>query len=286
MTPESAILLIYCPDRKGLVASVTEFLAKNNGNIVSLDQYVDAPKSVFFMRIEWDLTDFAIPKKKVGEYFDTLIGKKFAMNWRLYFSTDTPRMAIYVSKIPHCLFDILARVHTGEWRVKIPLIISNHRDLEPLAEKFAIPYHFVAKTPETKAKSEEREFALLAEHKIDFIVLARYMQILSEKYFENYPNRIINIHHSFLPAFRGAKPYHSAYNRGVKVIGATSHYITPELDEGPIIEQEVVRISHTDSVADLIRKGQDLEKIVLARAIWYHIQHRILVYDNRTVIFS
>jgi len=281
----SAILLIHCPDRKGLIASVTEFIHKNNGNIIYLDQHVDAVKQVFFMRVEWELENFVIPTGKIGEYFETLIARPFGMKWTLYFSTAVPRMAIFVSKLPHCLFDILARCQSGEWKVEVPLIISNHPELETVVRRFGIDFHCLPLTAANKPAQEQKQHALVQEYKIDFIVLARYMQILTDEFVAHYPNRIINIHHSFLPAFPGAKPHHAAYERGVKIIGATSHYVTAQLDEGPIIEQDVVRVSHHDSVDDLMRKGRDLEKVVLSRAIRHHLQRKILVYDNRTVVF-
>jgi len=284
--PHSAILLIHCPDRQGIVASVTEFIYKNKGNITYLEQHVDSQKRIFFMRIEWELGEFMIPTDKIGEYFQTLIGKRFEMQWKLYFPEDIPRMAIFVSKLPHCLFDIIARCQAGEIKVVLPLIISNHPDLQAVAEKFKIDFHLFPINKSNKHHQEQQELSLLKEYQVDFIVLARYMQILSAEFVTHYPNKIINIHHSFLPAFPGARPYHSAYERGVKVVGATSHYVTADLDAGPIIEQDVVRVSHTDSVQDLIRKGRDLEKVVLARAIWHHIQRKILVFDNRTIIFS
>jgi len=282
----SAILLIHCPDRKGLVLSITEFIHANEGNIIYLDQHVDHHKKIFFMRIEWDLTGFLIPRDKIGEYFQVLIAKKFNMTWQLHFSDAVPRMALFVSKLPHCLYDIISRWQSAEWNVEIPLIISNHNDLKPIAEKFGIEFHYIPKDEKNKIKQEARELMLLKEHKIDLIVLARYMQILSKNFISKYDSRIINIHHSFLPAFPGAKPYHSAYERGVKIIGSTSHYVTSDLDAGPIIKQDVTSVSHADSVQDLIRKGRDLEKLVLSRAIWKHLQRKILVYDNRTVIFS
>jgi formyltetrahydrofolate deformylase len=283
---KSAILLIHCPDRKGIVVSVTEFIFKNKGNILYLDQHVDTEKAVFFMRVAWDLSGFVIPTAKIAEYFDTLVGKRFDMHWKFHFSDDVPRMALFVSKLPHCLYDILSRVQAGEWRVEIPLVISNHESLQPVAEQFGVPYHVISKDKVDKAAQEEKELELLRQHGINFIVLARYMQILSDTFVGHFPNQIINIHHSFLPAFPGAKPYHSAHDRGVKIIGATSHYVTSELDAGPIIEQDVTRVSHVDTVDDLVRKGRDLEKLVLSRAVWYHIQRKILAYDNRTVIFS
>ncbi len=282
----SVILLMHCPDQKGIIATVTEFITKNQGNIIYLDQYVDPVKNVFFMRIEWELDQFVIPPEKIGEYFDTLIARRFQIKWKLYFSHQIPRMAIFVSKLPHCLYDVLARWKAGEFRVEIPLIISNHKDLQPVAEQFGVDFYHFPITPENKSEQEAKELALLEEYHIDFIVLARYMQILSDQFVACYPNKIINIHHSFLPAFPGARPYHSAYERGVKVIGATSHYVTAELDQGPIIEQDVVRVSHTDTVADFIRKGRDLEKIVLSRAIWWHLQRKTLVYENKTIVFT
>ena len=282
----SAILLIHCPDRKGLVSAITEFIFKNDGNILYLDQHVDAEQNIFFMRVELDLANFSIHSEKIGEYFDTLIGEKFEMQWRLYFSDYTPRMAIFVSKMSHCLHDILSRSQSGEWNVEVPLIISNHTDLEPIAKTFGIDHHTISVTKENKKNAEEKQLEFLKKYKIDFIVLARYMQILSDEFVSHYPNKIINIHHSFLPAFPGAKPYHSAYERGVKIIGATSHYVTADLDAGPIIEQSVVRVSHKDNIEDLVRKGRDLEKVVLSQAIWHHLKRHILVYGNRTLIFD
>lgn len=283
---QSAILLIHCPDKRGIVATVAEFVHKNGGNIIHLDQHVDPECGVFFMRVEWELAGFAIPAEKIGEFFQILIAEKFDMQWRLYFSKETPRMAVFVSKLSHCLYDILASWQSKEWKVDLPLIISNHSDMQPVAEKFGVPFRQFKVTKENKAEVEREQLALLKEHKINFIVLARYMQILSSDFVKEYPNRIINIHHSFLPAFPGAKPYHSAYERGVKIIGATSHYVTADLDAGPIIEQDVVRVSHKDEIRDLVRKGRDLEKIVLSRAIWCHLKRTVLVYNNRTVIFG
>jgi formyltetrahydrofolate deformylase len=282
----SAILLIHCPDRTGLVASITEFIGKYNGNILYLDQHVDLQKKVFFMRVEWDLANFSINDKEIGLEFGKIIGDKFNMTWKLYFSDERLRMALFVSEFSHCLYDIISRCHSGEWNVDIPVIISNHSKLKPVAEKFGIDFIQFPVSKTNKFEQEKLELELLEKLNIDFIVLARYMQILSNKFVSHYPNRIINIHHSFLPAFPGAKPYHSAYERGVKVIGSTSHYVTVDLDAGPIIDQDVVRVTHADAIADLVRKGRDLEKVVLSRAIWYHIQRKILVYDNRTVIFT
>ena len=281
----SVILLIHCPDRKGLVASVTDFIHKNDGNILYLDQHVDFQKQMFFMRVEWALIDFKISPDNIKEIFQKSIAAKFGMHWRLFFSDEIPRMAIFVSKLSHCLYDILSRYQSGEWKIEVPLIISNHPDLEKVANEFNIDYNFFPITKTNKLEQERTQLTLLNSYNIDFIVLARYMQILSEELVSHYPSKIINIHHAFLPAFPGAKPYHSAYEHGVKIVGATSHYVTAELDSGPIIEQDVVRVSHSDLIGDLIRKGRDLEKIVLSRAIWNHTQRKILVYDNRTVIF-
>ena len=282
----TAILLIHCPDRQGILATVTEFLNKNHGNIIYLDQHVDRQESIFYMRVEWELDNFVIPSNKIGEYFDTLIARSLQMNWRIYFTDDIPRMALFVSKMPHCLFDILARYTAGEWDVELPLIISNHEILRPVAERFGVDFHYFPINTENKAEQEKLEIELLKENKIDFLVLARYMQILSPDIINQFPNKIINIHHSFLPAFAGAKPYHAAHQRGVKIIGATSHYVTSELDAGPIIEQDVTRCSHIDTVEKLVRKGRDLEKIVLSQAVYKHLQRKILVYKNRTVVFN
>ena len=282
----TAKLLLHCPDKPGILAEVTDFITVNKGNIIYLDQYVDHVENIFFMRIERELKDFLVPQEKIEDYFRTLYGQKYEMDFRLYFSDVKPRMAIFVSKLSHCLFDMLARYTAGEWNVEIPLIISNHPDLQHVAERFGIPFYLFPITKETKEEQERKEMELLAKHKITFIVLARYMQVISEQMINAYPNKIINIHHSFLPAFVGAKPYHAAFQRGVKIIGATSHYVTTELDAGPIIEQDVVRITHKDSIEDLVNKGKDLEKIVLSRAVQKHIERKVLAYKNKTVIFS
>jgi len=282
----SAILLMHCPDAKGIVAQVTAFINDNNGNIITLDEHVDRLDKTFYMRIEWELNGFLIPQEKIADFFSTLIAVRYNMKWSIYFSSQQPRMAIFVSKLSHCLYDILSRVHSGEWEVDIPLIISNHRDLEPVAKQFGIPFHQVDINEKNKAEMEKVQLALLKKHQVTFVVLARYMQIISNNFIQHYPNAIINIHHSFLPAFPGAKPYHSAYERGVKIIGATSHYVTNELDAGPIIDQDVVRVSHRDSIDRLIMKGKDVEKLVLSRAILLHLHRRILVYNNRTVVFN
>lgn len=283
---KTAKLLLHCPDRPGILAEVTDFITVNKGNIVYLDQYVDHVENIFFMRIEWELDCFLVPQEKIHDYFATLYAQKYAMEFRLYFSGYTPRMAIFVSKMSHCLYDLLARYSAGEWNVHVPLIISNHPDLEHVAKRFDIPFYLFPITKENKIEQEERELRLMEEYRVNFIVLARYMQVVSEQMIDAFPNRIINIHHSFLPAFVGAKPYHAAFERGVKIIGATSHYVTTHLDAGPIIEQDVVRITHKDTVQDLVNKGKDLEKIVLSRAVQKHIERKILTYKNKTVIFS
>ncbi len=282
----AAILLIHCPDQKGIVIAVTEFIFKNGGNILQLDQHVDAEQKVFFMRVAWDLSDFLIERDKLAEYFNTLVASRFEMRFRLHFADQRLRMALFVSQLPHCFYDILARYEAQEWQVDIPLVISNHDRMRPVAERLGIDFHHFPIDAQNKADQEAQQLALLREQRIDFIVLARYMQILSEAFIHAYPERIINIHHSFLPAFPGARPYHSAYRRGVKIIGATSHYVTAELDAGPIIEQDVTRVTHEDAVDDLVRKGRDLEKVVLARAVWHHLNHTVLVYDNRSIVFE
>jgi formyltetrahydrofolate deformylase len=282
----SAILLMHCPDAKGIVAQVTAFINDNNGNIITLDEHVDRHDKTFYMRIEWELDGFLIPQPKIADFFNTLIATRYNMNWKIYFSDQQPRMALFVSKLSHCLYDILSRVHSGEWEVDIPLIIGNHNDLEPVARQFGIPFFNIEKNESNKAEMEQKELDLLKKHQVTFVVLARYMQIISDDFISNYPNAIINIHHSFLPAFPGARPYHSAYERGVKIIGATSHYVTSELDAGPIIDQDVVRVSHRDSIDRLIMKGKDVEKLVLSRAILLHLNRRILVYNNKTVVFN
>jgi len=282
----TAILLIYCPDKQGILAAVTEFLNENQGNIIYLDQHVDHEEAIFYMRVEWELEKFAIPREKIADYFQTLIAQKFEIKFSLHFSDQRPRMAVFVSKMSHCLFDILSRYTAGEWDADIPLIISNHDTLRSVAERFGIEFILMEKNSANKAEQEKKEIEILKQYNIDFVVLARYMQVLSDHFVSNFPNRIINIHHSFLPAFAGAKPYHAAHERGVKIIGATSHYVTTDLDAGPIIAQNVVRISHIDTVDSLIRKGRDLEKIVLSEAVYMHLQRKILVYNNRTVVFS
>lgn len=284
----TAILLLHCPDKRGIITEITKFITDNNGNIVYLDQYVDRQDGVFFMRLEWELDGFVIPREKLKDYFQTLYATRYDMTFSLYFNDVKPRMAIFVSKMNHCLYDLLARYNAGEWNVEIPCIVSNHDDLRYVAEQFGIPYHVwrINKDHSNKEEVERAEMELLAGERVTFIVLARYMQIISERMIDAYPHHIINIHHSFLPAFIGAKPYHQAWERGVKIIGATSHYVTTELDAGPIIEQDVVRITHKDTPESLVLKGRDLEKIVLSRAVTKHIERKILTYNNKTIIFS
>lgn len=286
VTRNRAILLIHCTDRKGLISTITHFLFEHNGNIVDLDEHVEKEEGVFFMRVEWELDAFDIPRDQIHAAFKERIADRFEMQWQLHFTDKVPRMAIFVSKASHCLHDILSRHYSGEWQIEIPAIIANHHTHEEVARRFGIPFHYFEVTKENKAEVEQQQLQLLAELKVDFLILARYMQVLSSTFIAAYPHRIINIHHSFLPAFAGAKPYHRAHERGVKIIGATSHYVTADLDAGPIIEQDVVRVSHKDTVDDLVRKGKDLEKIVLSRAIWTHLQRKTLVHNNRTVIFD
>ena len=284
----TAILLLHCPDQPGIISEMTRFITDNQGNIVYLDQYVDRQDGIFFMRMEWELDNFLIPRDKIKEYLDTLYAQKYSMTCNLYFNDVKPRMAIFVSKMSHCLYDLLARYKAGEFNVDIPCIVSNHEELRYVGEQFNIPFHVwsIKKERSNKAEVEQAEMELLAKEKVTFIVLARYMQIISDDMIKSYPNHIINIHHSFLPAFIGAKPYHQAWERGVKIIGATSHYVTAELDAGPIIEQDVVRITHKDTPESLVLKGRDLEKIVLSRAVKKHIERKILTYHNKTIIFS
>ena len=281
----TAILLLSCPDRKGLVAGVSDFIYRNEGNILHADQHIDPEKSIFLQRVEWELKGFQIPREQIADEFRPL-AERFGMTWELRFSDYVPRMAILVSKIEHCMYDLLSRQRMGEFKVRIPVVISNHPDLQSIAESFGAAFHCIPLSAETRATGERRMLEHLREHQIDFVVLARYMRILSGDFVSHYPNRIINIHHSFLPAFAGGRPYHQAFERGVKIIGATAHYVTADLDAGPIIEQDVVRVSHRDSVQDLIRKGRDLEKLVLARAVNLHLSNRILAYENKTVVFD
>jgi formyltetrahydrofolate deformylase len=279
------IVLINCNDRQGIIASVTNFIQQQNGNIVYIDQHVDRENLMFFMRLECEFAKATFSVEKFEENFAETFSEKFNMNWQLFDADMKPKMALFVSKYEHCLYDILSRYSANELDVEIPLIISNHPDLEYIANSFNIPYYYIKVTKDTKKVAEDLQLKLLQEYEVDFIVLARYMQIISSKLIEDYTNHIINIHHSFLPAFPGAKPYHSAFARGVKIIGATSHYVTEDLDEGPIIEQDITRVTHTNTIKDFILKGKDLEKIVLSRAIKLHIKRKVMVYKNKTVVF-
>jgi formyltetrahydrofolate deformylase len=279
-------LLINCKDQAGIIATTTNFIQHEKGNIIYLDQHVDAEIGVFFMRLEsvFSSPDFSL--ERIRQRFENQIAGVYQMEWQLFPANLKPKMALFVSKYDHCLYDILGRYDAGELLVEIPFILSNHADLKPIADKFNIPFYHVPVTKETKAVAAEKQLELLKKHQVDFVVLARYMQIISPALIQAYPHKIINIHHSFLPAFVGAKPYHSAFKRGVKIIGATSHYVTEELDEGPIIEQDVARVTHAYTIPDLIAKGRDLEKIVLSTAIKLHIDRKTMVYNNKTVVFS
>ncbi len=283
---QNITLLIHCKDQKGIIAAVTNFIVKVEGNITYIDQHVDVEQDVFFMRLESQLTNPEISLAAIKEDFKQTIAQDFNMAWDFYNKDLKPKMALFVSKYKHCLYDILGRYSAGELNVEIPLIISNHMDLKPIADQFNIPFYHVPFTKDNKEEGEQQQIALLKKYEVNFIVLARYMQIITPKLIALYQNKIINIHHSFLPAFPGAKPYHSAFKRGVKIIGATSHYVTEELDEGPIIEQDIAPVSHINSVDDFIMKGRDLERIVLARAIKLHSERKVMTYSNKTVIFS
>lgn len=279
-------LLIHCKDQSNIIASVTNFMANNAGNIVYIDQHVDREQNIFFMRLECEFVSEAFSIESFKLLFKIALVDKFELKWRMYSAERKPKMALFVSKYDHCLYDILGRYNSGELFLEIPFILSNHVDLKPIADSFNIPFYHIPVTKALKHEAEREQLNLLESHQIDFIVLARYMQIVSGMLIDKYPNKIINIHHSFLPAFVGAKPYHSAYKRGVKIIGATSHYITEELDAGPIIEQDVAHVSHSHSIDDLIAKGRDLEKIVLSNAIKLHVKRKVMVYKNKTVVFS
>ena len=283
--PDSAILLIHCPDRKGIVAGISGFLYAQGANILHADQHQDNDLGLFFMRIEWDLADFALDDAAFRQSFQPL-ADSFQMEWRLAYSKARPATAIFVSQHQHCLLDLLYRHAIGELRCRIPLIVGNHATARELAGFYGIPFHYVPVDKADKAQAEQAQLALLEEHGIELVVLARYMQVLSPVFVARYPQRIVNVHHSFLPAFSGARPYQAAYHRGVKLIGATSHYVTEVLDDGPIIEQDVVRVSHRDQVGDLVQKGRDLERMVLSRAVRWHLEHRILHYAGKTVIFD
>ncbi len=283
-TPLSAILLLSCKDRKGLVSRISHFIFERGGNILDLDEHVDQVEKVFFIRISWDMQNFSIPPSELYDAFRPL-AREFNASWKINFEGRKLRIAIFVSRYDHCLREILWRQSLGEFNIEIPVILSNHPDLEPIAKRYNIPFHVFPITKDNKSKQEADELDLLKDHRIDTIVLARYMQILSPQFVKEYPSQIINIHHSFLPAFIGSKPYKQAYDRGVKIIGATSHYVTEDLDEGPIIEQDIIRISHRDTVKDLARKGRDLERRILVQALMYHTEHRILVHGKKTIIF-
>jgi formyltetrahydrofolate deformylase len=283
--PLSTILLLSCKDRIGLVSRISHFIFERGGNILDLDEHVDPIEKIFFIRISWDMKNFSIPPAELEDAFRPL-AREFDATWSINFEGRRLRTAIFVSKYDHCLREILWRQSLGEFKMEIPVIISNHPALEPIAKRYNIPYHVFPITKENKFDQEIKELELLEEHQIDTIVLARYMQILSPHFVNKYPNRIINIHHSFLPAFIGSKPYQQAYERGVKIIGATSHYVTEDLDEGPIIEQDIIRISHKDTINDLVRKGRDLERRILSQALLYHTEHRILVHGKKTIIFE
>jgi formyltetrahydrofolate deformylase len=285
MSTNTAILLITCPDERGLVATVAEFLYRHGANILHADQHVDVAAELFFMRVEWSLADFDMPLADFAAAFSPL-AEKLSLQWRLESSDQRQRVAIFASSYDHCLADLLYRHRAGELHCDVPLVISNHEDTRHLVEFYDIPFHLIDVTPEHKADAEATQLALLEQHQVDLIVLARYMQILGPHFVAKYPARIINIHHSFLPSFLGARPYHRAFERGVKIIGATSHYVTDSLDEGPIIEQDVIRVSHRDQVENLIQKGRDVEKMVLSRAVRWHLEHRILAYGNKTVVFD
>lgn len=280
------VILINCPDQKGIISSVTGFIHANNGNIIYLDQHVDKSADVFFMRLESDFDNNSFDLDLLKKNFQKELALSYKMEWSIHTDSSKPKMALFVSKYNHCLYDLLSRFNSGELSVEIPFILSNHPDLKYVADQFNIPYFHIPFSKENREESEAKQLDLLKKHKIDFIVLARYMQIVSSTLINEYPNKIINIHHSFLPAFAGAKPYHAAFKRGVKIIGATSHYVTEELDAGPIIEQDVTAVSHTHTISDFISKGRDLEKIVLSRAVKLHVLRKTMVYNNKTVIFS
>ena len=285
MSDANAILLLSCPDKKGIVAGVSNFIFKNGGNIVHADQHTSVGSKTFFMRIEWELNGFRIPRREIGAAIAPL-AHRFGMKWDLRFTDEVPRVALFVSRHVHCFHDLIMRRRMGEFRAEIPLVVSNHLDLKPLARQFGLKFMHFPITPANKARQEEREIRELERHRIDLVVLARYMQVLSNTFVEAWRNRAINIHHSFLPAFAGGKPYQQAYERGVKIIGATSHYVTENLDDGPIIAQDVIKISHRDSVDDIVMKGKDLERVVLARAVRLHLENRILVHGSKTVVFE
>lgn len=283
---EQAVLLTHSPDRPGLLRAIIDFISKHGGNIYEMQHCMDMDDMVTFVRVKWDMEKFSIPKEEFSERFREEVASEFDIKFDVFFTGKVLRMAVFVSKLPHCLSDIIYRLRVREWNVEVPLIISNHLNLKPVADRYGMDFYVFSDVENNKEEVEARQLELLADYKVDFVVLARYMQILSENFVSHYKNRIINIHHSFLPAFPGARPYHNAYQRGVKIVGATSHYVTEDLDSGPIIEQDVIRVNYNDSVNDLVRKGEDLEKQVLSQAIWSHINREILIYKNRTIMFN
>lgn len=281
----NAIIQIECEDQQGIVSSVTEFIYSNNGNIIDLDQYTDHVNNHFFMRVEWSLVNFTIERDKISEYFETLLGKRFSLRFNLYFTDIKPKMGLFVTKLSHCLFDLLGRWQSGELDVEIPAVFSNHLHLKDVVERFGLPFIYLPISKANKKEQEQEQIKILKDFNVDFVVLARYMQIISPTFIKQFKNRIINIHHSSLPAFIGAKPYHAAFQRGVKIIGATAHYITEELDAGPIIDQDVVRTTHRHYISDLVKMGQDVEKLVLAKAVKLHVERKVLVVGNKTIVF-
>lgn len=283
---EQAVLLTHSLDRPGLLRAIIDFISKHGGNIYEMQHCMDMDDMVTFVRVKWEMEKFSIPKEEFSEHFQEEVASEFDIKFDIFFTGKRLRMAVFVSKLPHCLSDIIYRLRVREWNVEVPLIISNHLNLKPVADRYGMDFYVFNDVENNKEEVEASQLELLADYNVDFIVLARYMQILSENFVSHYRNRIINIHHSFLPAFPGARPYHNAYKRGVKIVGATSHYVTEDLDSGPIIEQDVIRVNYNDSIDDLVRKGEDLEKQVLSKAIWSHINREILIYKNRTIMFN
>ena len=283
---EQAVLLTHSPDRPGLLRAIIDFISRHGGNIHEMQHCMDTDDMVTFVRVKWAMEKFSIRKEEFSERFQEEVASEFDIKFNIFFTGRVLRMAVFVSKLPHCLSDIIYRLRVREWNVEVPVIISNHLNLKPVADRYGMDFYVFNDVENNKEEVEASQLGLLADYKVDFIVLARYMQILSENFVSHYKNRIINIHHSFLPAFPGARPYHNAYKRGVKIVGATSHYVTEDLDSGPIIEQDVIRVNYNDSIEDLVRKGEDLEKRVLSQAIWSHINREILIYKNRTIMFN
>ena len=286
MAEPTATLLVNCPDRRGLVAAVSGFLYRLGANILHADQHQDNERGLFFMRVEWSLEGVALTGDGFADAFAREVAEPLGMQWRVEYSSRRPRVGIFVSRYDHCLLDLLHRQRGGELDCEIPVVIGNHDTCRGIAEYYGAAFHVVTVSAETKAEAEARQAELLTRNGVDLVVLARYMQVLSPELLRHFPGRIINVHHSFLPAFVGARPYQAAFERGVKLIGATSHYVTEELDQGPIIEQDVVRISHRDQLQDLVQKGRDLERAVLSRAVRWHLENRILLYGRKTVVFD